>query len=82
MRASGSSRASARAALDAVDSLQEIDRPPRFSSRSTASRISPSDQAATKVLIASRFSGAVAITENREFPPATSPSVAPESALR
>ena len=42
--------------------------PPRFNSRSTASRISPLENDWTKVFTASRFCGAVAITEKSRMP--------------
>src|SRR6267378_3831184 len=69
-RASGSSRMrrSRMRSMLSTSLCRKYTWPPRFSSRSTASRISPSDQAATKVLIASRFSGAAATTEKSRIP--------------
>jgi len=78
MRASGQQAGEALAhALDAVDPRCAGSRPGRRASAraAPASRISPSDQAATKVLIASRFSGAVAITEKSRIPSSDSASV-------
>ena len=49
--------------------------PPRFSSRRQASRITASPSLRTKVLIASRFCGAVAITEKSRKPSSAMPSV-------
>jgi hypothetical protein len=42
--------------------------PPRLNSRSSASRMMPSEKLLTKVLIARRFCGAVAITEKSRRP--------------
>ena len=70
MRASGTSFSSFSRMLSMVSTslCRKYTWPPRFSSRSTASRMMPSEKRLTKVLIARRFCGAVAITEKSRRP--------------
>ena len=70
MRASGSSLASFASMLwmVSISLCTKYTWPPRLSSRSTASRIWPSEKRDTKVLMASRRCGAVAITEKSRRP--------------
>ena len=77
MRASGTSASSIarRFSIVSTSLCRKYTWPPRFSSRSIASRITPSSSRRTKVLIASRFCGAVAITEKSRRPSSAMPSV-------
>ena len=70
MRASGTSFSSFSRMLAMVSTslCRKYTWPPRLSSRSTASRMMPSEKRLTKVLIARRFCGAVAITEKSRRP--------------
>jgi hypothetical protein len=70
IRASGTSFSSLSRMLAMVSTslCRKYTWPPRFSSRSTASRMMPSEKLLTKVLIARRFCGAVAITEKSRRP--------------
>ena len=77
MRASGSSLASFSRMFSIVSTslCRKYTCPPRLNSRNSASRMMPSEKRETKVLIASRFCGAVAITEKSRSPSSDRPSV-------